>query len=316
MKITLLGRINTGPQWLEHCYAGFSAAGHTVQICVTRNPALNKSIDQLLRSPLIGAPRTAKIVRDITRFKPDLILAPYGFETPLSILERVCAIPGRGKLVAWVGDLFPASDIAKAACYDAVAYTDRYFISLHQKLGFPNTASYVPHAASPSFTGVPNMARRPELVFVGRPALNRIDLLTRMESPITIYGPDWPFFHSIAHDVHPGRIGFDAVTRIYQSHLAVLNIANGGQVVGGLNQRSFDPYLSGTPVVSDDVADLPECFEPGKEVLVYDSVEALNGIYARLRREPALAATIGAAGQKRVLKEHTYANRLAAIASL
>jgi len=52
-----------------------------------------------------------------------------------------------------------------------------------------------------------------------------------------------------------------------------------------------------------------------RDVLVWNSVEALNDLYARLRRDPAQATAIGEAGLRRVLAEHTYGQRLDTLAA-
>jgi spore maturation protein CgeB len=68
----------------------------------------------------------------------------------------------------------------------------------------------------------------------------------------------------------------------------VLNVRNEANVEHGLNQRSFEPLACGAVVLNDDLADLPLCFEPGREILVYRDAEELNALMARLRREPSL----------------------------
>ena len=60
--------------------------------------------------------------------------------------------------------------------------------------------------------------------------------------------------------------------RLYQRHFAVLNVRNEANVEHGLNQRSFEPLACATPVLNDDLPDLPRCFEPGQEILVYREV--------------------------------------------
>ena len=112
------------------------------------------------------------------------------------------------------------------------------------------------------------------------------------------------------------HIGIDELGAIYRSATAALNVRNEHNVLNGLNQRHFDPYLAATPVVSDDLADLNRCFDPGTEVLVYHDPGELNDLYARLRRDPGFATAIGAQGRRRVLAEHTYAHRLAALLRL
>jgi spore maturation protein CgeB len=51
-------------------------------------------------------------------------------------------------------------------------------------------------------------------------------------------------------------------------------------------------------------------------MLVYRDVDELNDLYTRLRREPARAEAVGKSGRRRVLAEHTYGHRLAALARL
>ncbi|MGE0417939.1 MAG: glycosyltransferase, partial [Acetobacteraceae bacterium] len=87
-------------------------------------------------------------------------------------------------------------------------------------------------------------------------------------------------------------------------------------VINGLNQRHFAPYILGTPVITDAQPDIPHCFEPGTEMLVYEDAANLNDLYAALRRDPARAAIVGEAGRRRVLAHHTYAHRLDTIAGL
>ena len=102
----------------------------------------------------------------------------------------------------------------------------------------------------------------------------------------------------------------EALSAAYRSHIGVLNIRHETNTVHGLNQRSFDPYLLGTPVVSDDQPDLKNCFEEGREVLVYRDTDELEDIYRRLRKEPKLGLDIGAAGRRRVISEHCYKHRI------
>jgi spore maturation protein CgeB len=98
--------------------------------------------------------------------------------------------------------------------------------------------------------------------------------------------------------------------------MGVLNIRHGIYVINGLNHRHFAPYVQGTPVITDAQPDIPYCFDPEDEMLIYHDAYELNEIIARLRREPAKAIAIGLAGQRRVLASHTYAHRLDTFAEL
>ena len=98
--------------------------------------------------------------------------------------------------------------------------------------------------------------------------------------------------------------------------MGVLNVRHSHNVINGLNQRHFAPYIQGTAVVTDPQSDVGFCFETGSEILVYQDTDELNDLYAALRRDPAGARAIGLAGQRRVLACHTYAHRLDTIARL
>jgi spore maturation protein CgeB len=151
------------------------------------------------------------------------------------------------------------------------------------------------------------------MVFVANATPGRRAVIEAISPAISVRGPGWTREGLGRHDVRPGRVAHREVAGLYARHLAALNIRNERNVLTGLNQRSFDPCLSATPVVSDGQADLERCFEPGAEVVVWRNPEALNAAYDRLLRFPGEAARIGEAGRRRVLAEHGFTQRLATI---
>ena len=56
-----------------------------------------------------------------------------------------------------------------------------------------------------------------------------------------------------------------------------------------------------------------DCFEPGKELLMFDSVDQLVELVNRAKTDVRWAAGIRAAGAKRAVNEHTYKHRLSYI---
>lgn len=318
MRLFVLGKRGSVTHWTEDAVAGFRAAGHDVCLGSTRNPIVHRSIEQILLARWTGAPLAARIRRAVTRFSPDLILAITAYHTPVAIVEHLATLPNRPPMVGWVGDLFSDESRCLAGLFDAVAYTDTGLLGLHNELGFPSRAVFLPHAASPRLRPIRQEARdrQTDMVFVANPTPHRLALVGQVRTPMQLYGPGWHQLGQTRHQIHPGRVGLDELAAIYGAHLAVLNVRNEGNVLTGLNQRHFDPYLLGTAVVSDDPGDLSLCFEPGLEVLVYRDADELNDIYARLQRHPEKASAIGEAGRRRVLAEHTYGHRLAALAKL
>lgn len=312
MKVLLVGKRASVTHWLEDCAAAWRADGHDLRVEASRDPRVHPAIETVLLDPRLGAPLAAGIARRARRFAPDLIVAVGAYHVPAPVLERLAGLPGRPPLVGWVGDLFCPEAARLAALFDTVAYTDSGLVALHERLGFAAPAKFLPHAINP-YAATPDLgsaARRDRLVFVANPTRHRRQIVARISSPIALYGRGWTRLSKVDHQIVARRVPPGELQGLYGRHLAALNIRNEHNVVCGLNQRNFDPYLTWTPVVTDDQGDLARCFEPGREVLVYRDVSELNDIHARLRREPGYAADIGRAGRARVLEHHTYGRRL------
>lgn len=315
MRVFVLGKPREVTHWTEDCLAGFQAGGHETALGVTRDARIGAGLERLLMAGWTGAIPVRRILTAIRTFRPDLILAVRAFATPLPVLEQVAAMPGRPPLLGWVGDGFSAADRTVADLFDAVAYTDTGLVSQHAVLGFKPPASYLPHAANPRLGGPP-VTRQARLVFVANPTAHRRVVVEGLTQPIALVGPAWTPIPGITHTIQARRVGVEDLGTLYRTHLGVLNIHHEGNVVDGLNQRHFDPPLSATPVLTDAQADLPRCFEPGREVLVWHDAAELNDLHARMLRDPAWAQAIGTAAQRRVMAEHLYAHRLAALAGL
>jgi spore maturation protein CgeB len=318
VKVFVVGKRGSVTHWAEDAVAGFGAAGHEVRLGSTRNRGLHRSVERVLLAGWAGVPRGVHLGRAIARFAPDLVLVVTAYHTPLPLLEHIAALPNRPPMLGWVGDRFSAEHRHLADLFDAVAYTDTGLLALHNDLGFACRAIFLPHAANPRLQTAPDArtSRSSDMVFVANPTKYRLALVSGVRAPLQLYGRGWARLSKSCHNVHARRIGLDELAMVYRTHLAVLNVRNERNVMAGLNQRHFDPYLAGTPVVADDQDDLPLCFEPGREMLVYRDVAELNDLYIRLRREPARAVAVGEAGRRRILAEHTYGDRLNALIRL
>lgn len=132
--------------------------------------------------------------------------------------------------------------------------------------------------------------------------------------PMALYGPRPPRWAGEAIALaHKGRfIVREEKSRIFGSGLACLNstaLSEGDS----LNCRAFEiAGACGLQLIEDKPA-VAGCFEPGREVLTYRSVDELRAHLERARREPAWAMKVREAGHRRANAEHTYELRLAEI---
>jgi spore maturation protein CgeB len=320
MNIFILGKWGGTARWAEDCVEDLRFAGHTVHTFSTRNPKISRSLERLLLSPALGAPLSVRLIRRMRRLKPDLILGIGAYDDVSEIIfRRLSSLPDRPPLVAWIGDVFTATRADIANSFDLVAYTDTGFVDLHDRLGFSSRRAFIPLAANRArlTRGVGVTERIPRLAFVAAPTQNRRELLGRLDEPIDVYGPGWGNDTELSpHTLEPRLVGGDELGRIYSTRIGVLNIRNDDNVINGMNQRHFAPYLYGTPVISDHQRDISGHLEPGVEILLYDNAERLTAICRKVRRDPQWALSIGDAGRRRVLAHHAYAHRLEAIGRL
>jgi spore maturation protein CgeB len=93
----------------------------------------------------------------------------------------------------------------------------------------------------------------------------------------------------------------------------VLNVLRETMAANGWSPatRVFEAAGAGACLISDDWAGIEEFLEPGREVLVASSgdevAELVDGLSAKEARE------IGTAARRRLLAQHTYANRAAQV---
>ncbi|MFT3781091.1 MAG: glycosyltransferase [Nibricoccus sp.] len=101
--------------------------------------------------------------------------------------------------------------------------------------------------------------------------------------------------------------------RFYNQQRFTLNVTRADMIAAGYSPsvRLFEAAACGIPVISDYWKGIEEFFVPGKEILIADTTERVLDLLSSVPAKEA--AAIGAAARKRVLKEHTPANRAASL---
>jgi spore maturation protein CgeB len=77
-----------------------------------------------------------------------------------------------------------------------------------------------------------------------------------------------------------------------------------------LNCRAFEICGAGGFQLIENKPIVETCFEPGREVICFDTVDDITDALARVEREPDWWRSVKESGQKRALAEHTYQHRL------
>jgi spore maturation protein CgeB len=104
--------------------------------------------------------------------------------------------------------------------------------------------------------------------------------------------------------------------RLLASARTVLNrhIGAAGQYAN--NMRLYEATGVGSLLVTDAKKNLPELFEPGREVVTYTGSDELVAQVQRYLADEDARREIAAAGQARTLRDHTYAVRMRELATI
>ncbi len=117
-------------------------------------------------------------------------------------------------------------------------------------------------------------------------------------------------------DTYKGRIDYDnEVPVLYATASIVLDVP-AGQLLTSVNQRVFDVLAAGGFIITEYRRDIEKHFRIGEEIVCYRDVNELVGLVEKFLHDPNGRAKITAAGQRRVLSQHTWHRRAEQIAEV
>lgn len=315
MRILVVGKRGGILHWFENVLDGFSELqGHDVLPFCSNHSGW---FDRLWKNTLKGINRrildnliAEQFSRTLREFRPDLVLIVDWIYLPKAMLQVLAAARSKHAVAWWIGDFFDRELCTSHNIADRYYFTDSYFIKYAAEGGLMN-GSYLPLAYNPKIFRLLNSGKRKEeLVFVGAYSKNRGEYFSQIKRKMTIVGKNWDNLKDSVHQINPCRITIDAVNRLYNDYVGVLNIKNSDNVVSGLNMRTFDSPACGCIVLNDYLEDLDRCFEVGKEILVYRDISELHDQYDRITTDASFRENIVKAGRSRVENNHAYRHRL------
>ena len=316
LRILLLGKRGSLVLWLENLYRACRRLGHPARIFAINGDTWHTRLRAKWqgRKAATADWMLTRFTRTLAAFHPDLVIVAGVFGVPLDYYRMLHDLPRRPWIIGMVGDRFPMDSRERADHCDRLYFTDTCFFQDAEQAGFTAPSRYLPLAVDPEIFRPGSVSRCSELLFVASRTEFREAVVRGLSESARVIGTDWSgLAQDSFHRVLNRKIGRRSLIQLYQRHQAVLNVRNEANVEHGLNQRSFEPLACGAVVLNDPLVDLPLCFEPGREILVYRDADELNALVSRLRREPGFAMKIAGAGRQRVLAEHTYGHRVKTI---
>lgn len=314
IKVLVVGKYNSIVNWTENTVEAFKQAECEVDFFAVNGRNSGVSLYFKLLGKIHGDRSVAvasSLQKKLVDFQPDLVVFVMIASNwlPEHIFQMTADTCPHAKKVAWVGDRFTREEGIFAQYVDWVFCTDSEFIKHMQDYHYPANASYLPLAVNHHVFRPMNMTRTNAVLYVANNTNGRGEMMRSVARPITLYGKGWSKLKNTPHIINAYRLPYSRLPKVYASCRAVLNVKNEKNVINGLSQRSFEPYGCMTPVLNDAMEDIKRCFDVGKEILVYHSIDELHELYDRLTTDAVFAKAIGQAGYQRVMAEHTYEHR-------
>jgi len=143
-------------------------------------------------------------------------------------------------------------------------------------------------------------------------------LLGQMQGlDVGLWGPGWdaaPELQQLSTSTWRGRrINATDAAKVYNLAKICPNVHHPQTQLGGLNTRTFEVLATGGFELVDNVAGLEDNFEIGREIVTYTSPAHWRELADYYLAHPDERAAIAARGRARVLRDHTYEERLKTI---
>lgn len=267
--------------------------------------------DALPERPSLQDTKLLKLAKE---FKPDVLISTTGH-----VHERILGELGKfiKARVLWWGD--PPANSQKWGLldpnWDIVYLKDRAAV---EKLKLVGRNAFLLHEAmNPARHRIVATQQNDALVFAGSYYAFRQALILRLNKDkfsCQLYGPPPPrWADPKIKELHSGKyLMGEEKSRVFGEGLACVNtftMAEGDS----LNCRAFEVAGAGGLQLIEYRAAIEECFEPGKELLAFQTYEELLGHIDRAKNSPEEMVPIRRAGARRALAEHTYRHRLEVI---
>ena len=277
--------------------AALTSLGCEVRRCEERRRGWNS----IFRRPLV-----ARLAARLQREAADVVLVFKGSHLDPADVGELRRRYG-GRWVNWFPDDPHDHETSSrlAPAYDGFFTHDSSSLPRLRAAG--GRPRYLAFGCDPEYLRAPARAIAP-LVFVGSRDPVRERVVQALDDlGLAVWGPGWP----------RGPVYGDAFVRALAGAAVGVNIHQQFGAAGdparygtGANMRVFELAAVGTPQLSDAKADIARHFTPGREIVLYESVEELRTRARDLLADEPARRSLAAAARERALREHTWRHRL------
>lgn len=259
----------------------------------------------------------SKLLTLAKRFNPDIFLTIFGFDHRKEIIDHLRAM---GIITAcwWLNDPFRLNrSLRQAVAYDYYFTNAKGSLDDYKRAGIKNVF-FLPVGIFPSVhRKIENIAVKYDICFAGDWGPVREEVLTSLADDfnIGIFGP-WkkklkkrsPLAGNIKKG---GHFSPEEMAMAFNQSRIVLNIHSWfGKWDYGINPRVFEANGCGSFQISDYKEEIPELYEPGKEIVLYKTTGELKEKLSFYLHNENERKSIASQGYMKTMRCHTYGQRL------
>ena len=277
---------------------------------------------EVLRSPFDIAPWSLRsiLIAQVKDYRPDIILNQSVSEVRSDLLLELK--PYTRLIVGQIASPMPEPEEEDYRAYDLMISSLPNFVEHYRQLGIPAELNRLGFDRS-VLDAVGNPERDTEVSFVGSLSPAHPDRARLVEwlaghTRLDIWGNgigQFPAESPINRHYHGEVWGLDMFTALARSKITInSHIGIAGNYAN--NMRLYEATGMGCLLLTDRKANIAEMFEPGREIVCYDSPEECLDLVHYYTAHDDQRQRIAAAGQVRTLADHSYVGRTRQLATL
>lgn len=204
-------------------------------------------------------------------------------------------------------DVFPSQGAHYAPYFDLFYTNAEVSLADYRRLGCE--ARLLPFAASPRFHRVlPAVPKKYDCIIVGHPRADRLAAVALLDKhfKVGLYGRGWKYCGLI-----PRGRQVNGAEQVVALNTGRTYLSFSRTVAGYINVKVglFEAVACGTPVFTEEFAEMQKYFTYGEEIVGYNSLPELVTKLKDHLAHPEKLQALSAKARERLLREHTWQKR-------